>query len=237
MGLLNMFDKLDDIVYEPIKVVCDYLRQPARAMEMHIEVKKEQKLANIENSNKQLEADIEMQKVDARVELQAKERRLNAEIDDLIAENELKRKTAVVEAIKQYQIDLSQAVNECIHEIGNMSLELRERANDMVIEKTKQYTELQDKSKAYAKKELKEIEEMFGDNERVRIKMEDAVIDQMTNMITTANSFIKELSEDMKRLNSNIDKLTEKGQEMVGEYLKPMTAKVMAQNYAGIEEK
>ena len=28
MKFLNMFDKLDDIVYEPVKVVCDAFRQP-----------------------------------------------------------------------------------------------------------------------------------------------------------------------------------------------------------------
>lgn len=237
MALFDMLDKLDDIVYEPIRVVCDYLREPIKAVDSHIEVKKERKKADIENSRKQLEVDIEIQKTDANIELDAKRRRLNAEIDDMIAENELKRNTAIVEAIKQYQIDLSQAVNECIYQIGNMSLELRERANNLVIEKTKEYTELQDKSKADAKKELKEINEMFADNERVRIKMEDAVIDQMTNMITTANSFIKELSEDMKRLNTNIDTLITKGQDLVSGYLSPMTARLMTENYTGIEEK
>lgn len=237
MALLDMFDKLDDIVYEPVRVVCDYLREPIKAVDAHIETRKEQKSADIENAKKQLEADIEIQKADANIELEAKRRRLNAEIDDMIAENELKRNTAIVEAIKQYQIDLSQAVNQCIYEIGNMSLELRERANNLVIEKTKEYTALQDKSKADAKRELKEIAEEFADNERVRIKMEDAVIDQMTNMITTANSFIKGLSEDMKRLNANIDILTTKGQDLVSGYLNPMTAKLMAENYTGIEQK
>ena len=78
---------------------------------------------------------------------------------------------------------------------------------------------------------------MFADNERVRIRMEDAVIDQMTNMITTANSFIKELSEDMKRLNGSIDELTQKGQDMISNYLSPMAAKMMKDNYNGIEQK
>ena len=219
MGLLDMFDKLDDIIYEPVRVVGKYLST-------RIEVGKERE-----------DAAIEIKKRKDYIELNGMERRLNAEIDDMIAENELKRNTAVVEAIKQYQIDLSQAVNECVRQIGYMSLELRERANDLVIEKTKEYTALQDKSKADAKKELKEIEKDFADNERVRIKMEDAVIDQMTNMIATANKFITELSEDMKRLNENIDKLTEKGQDIISGYLSPMTTKMMTGNYMGIEQK
>ena len=237
MKLLKMFDKLDDIIYEPVKVVADYLHEPIKAIDAHMEVKKEKQIAAIENEKKQLEADIEIQKGEANIELQVKQRKLNAEIDDMIAESELKRNTAIVEAIKQYQLDLGQAVNECVYQIGNMSLELRERANNLVIEKTKEYTALQEKSKADAKKELKEIEEMFADNERVKIKMEDAVIDQMRDMVTTAGSFIRELAEDMRRLNENIDELTKKGQDLISKYLSPMTAKIATENYTGIEQK
>ena len=69
----------------------------------------------------------------------------------MLAADELKRNNALVEAIKQYQLDLSQASQECVRQIGLMSLELREKANNLVIEKTKEYTALQDKSKADAK--------------------------------------------------------------------------------------
>lgn len=217
MGFFDMFDKLDDLLYEPVHVVCDYLREPIKVIDGHIE-------------NWKGKADIE---------LEAKRREINFEIDSMIADKELERKDAIVDALKQYQVDLSQACEECVRQIGLMSLELRKRANDLVIEKTKEYKALQDQSKADARKELMEIEEIFADNERVRIRMEDVIIDQMTNMITTANSFIKELSEDMKRLNGNIDELTKKGQEMVAGYLSPIAAKIIKDNYNenGIEQK
>lgn len=228
MGILGMFDKLDDLMYEPVKLVCDYLKAPKEAISARIETNKEQHLAEIEEEKLHAQVEAELQKADAYIELDAKKRRLHAEIDEMIANNELNRNKAIVDAIKQYQIDLSQAVQDCVEQIGNMTLELREKANNLVLEKTQAYTALQEKSKADAKKDLKEIEEMFADNERVRIRMEDAVIDQMTSMITTANSFIKELSEDIKRLNANIDTLVQKGQDIINSYLSPMAAKLMA---------
>ncbi len=237
MALLDFLDKIDDIVYEPVRVVSDYLREPIKAIDAHIEMKKEQKRADIEDRSKQKEVNLEIQKADALVELEAKKRRLNAEIDNLIADDELRRNTAIVEAIKQYQIDLSQAVNECINQIGIMSIELREKANNLVIEKTNAYRELQTKSKTEAYNELKEINEMFSDNERVRIQLEDAVIEQMKNMIKTADAFIKELQEDMIRLNKNIDVLTANGQQLVGKYLDPITTKMVSDKYKGIEQK
>ncbi|MFG6393400.1 MAG: hypothetical protein K1W24_04330 [Lachnospiraceae bacterium] len=118
-----------------------------------------------------------------------------------------------------------------------MSIELREKANNLMLEKVKRYKELQEESKAEATKQLLEINKTFADNERVRIRMEDEVIDQMHNMIKTADKFINELSEDIKRLNSNIDDLTKNGQKMVQEYLKPIKAQMEEINYNKIEQK
>lgn len=219
MAILDMFDKLDDIVYEPIKYICDFLRSRD----------------NLEAEQKK--ADIEIKMANSKIELEIKRRKLNTEIDNMIADNEFKRNKAIVEATKQYQIDLSQAVNECINQIGIMSLELRNKANNLVIEKTKEYTALQDKSKANAIKELKEIEEMFASNEKVKNKLEDAVIDQMTDMINTAKKFINELSDDIKRLNENIDELAKHGQDIVEKHLSPMATKKISEEYKKIEQK
>ena len=40
VNLFKMFDKLDDIVYEPVKMVCDLCRQPIRNAEAANERKK-----------------------------------------------------------------------------------------------------------------------------------------------------------------------------------------------------
>ncbi len=46
--IFGMFDKVDDIVYEPIKLVCDALRQPLKKVEAHnekLKVEHDQELA------------------------------------------------------------------------------------------------------------------------------------------------------------------------------------------------
>ena len=33
MSLLDMFDKLDDIIYKPVDAICDWAKEPLRAMQ------------------------------------------------------------------------------------------------------------------------------------------------------------------------------------------------------------
>ena len=47
------------------------------------------------------------------------------------------------------------------------------------------------------------------------IKMEDAVISQMTSVIEHADTFMEELSADLRKINDTIQQLTEKGMDNV----------------------
>lgn len=236
MALLDFIDKIDDIVYEPVKVVCDYLHQPLYKKQNSIQNQSKELESRLVRQEAEHKVQLEEQKNEHEMQLRIKERKLNAEIDEYIQRSNFSIRKDIVDTIKQYQIDLSRTINDCIKEIGNMSIELREKANNLMLEKVKCYKELQEESKAEATKQLQEINITFADNERVRIRMEDEVIDQMHNMIKMADKFINELSEDIKRLNSNVDDLTKNGQKMVEEYLKPIKAQMKEINYNKIEQ-
>ena len=42
MAVLDMFDKLDDIIYKPVETVCDWIKEPLRAFEHRREMKRQQ---------------------------------------------------------------------------------------------------------------------------------------------------------------------------------------------------
>lgn len=48
MGLLGMFDKLDDIVYAPVKTVTNWLEEPLRRAEHTRNMEAEQKAVELE---------------------------------------------------------------------------------------------------------------------------------------------------------------------------------------------
>ena len=223
MGFLDMFDKIDDIIYKPVEAVSNWINEPLKKFEHKREMENEQNRAVIEEEKLRLEAELEQQRIRADAELAADQRRWNAEIDQMIAEQEDARRDKLVESIKRYQIDLANASRDIINSIGEMSLELRKKANELVQEKTNDYITLQKKATNDATQKLIEIGERFANNERVRIRMEDSVIDNMDAVINHANNFITELSEDIKRLNQNIDTLARESVNNINKQLAPLT--------------
>ncbi|MBQ8724426.1 MAG: hypothetical protein IJY74_01985, partial [Oscillospiraceae bacterium] len=156
-------------------------------------------------------------------EIQAQIRKWNAEIDQMISEQEDARRDKLVESIKRYQIDLANASRDIVNSIGLMSLELREKAHNMVLEKTKEYKAIQDEAKKQSMLELKEAKDMFFiDDPDTYAMLRDHIFEERSTMVDMAGRFITELSEDIKRLNENCDYLMREGMKNVNANLKPL---------------
>lgn len=223
MGFLDMFDKLDDIIYKPVEALCNWINEPLRAFEHKRSIKTAKNNADIEAAQRKQDAELEAMRQRSAAELQADQRRWNAEIDQMIAQQEDERRDRLVESIKRYQIELATASRDIVNSIGLMSLELRNKANDLVIEKTQEYIRIQDEAKRQSLFQLQEAKDMFfeTDPETYRVLVGD-IMNERRNMVDTASKFISELSEDLKRLNQNSDELMRMGMQTTTEYLRPM---------------
>jgi len=237
--MLEMFDKLDDIIYKPVETICDWIKEPMNALAAGRERKKMKVAAEIEMDMRKQEVELQAYNARQAAELEIDQKRWNAEIDEMIAEQESQRRDRLVESIKRYQIDLATATRDIVNSIGVMSLKLRERANALMLEKTQEYRQLQNEATDNAMQRLEDINQRFANNERVRLKMEDSVINQMDEVVNAANKFINELAEDFKRLNMNTDNLMQMGMENINRYLEPMTKSLSVDtnlNYQDIKQ-
>lgn len=219
----DFFGKLDDILYAPVRTICNYIEEPLNALHAKRDRVNEQHTANIQMQMREHEEMLRRESAREAAELDMEMRRLHAEMDAVIAEQEDARRDRLVESIKRYQIELATASRDIVNSIGVMSLELRERANDMVRENTEKYKQMQSDAMKEADDRLALIAERYANNERIRIRMEDSVMAQMDSIIDTASKFISELAEDIKRMNANTDELMRLQMENVNAYLKPMT--------------
>lgn len=222
MGFLDMFDKIDDIVYKPIETLCNWIAEPLKSFESRRQIKQMQATAEIEEKARRQEAELQAYSARQQVELDADRRRLNADIDQMIQEYEMANREKFVEALKRYQTDLAKVNVEIVNNIGLMTIDLRRTAHTLVTEKTQEYRKIQNQAIESAMKRLDEINERYANNERVRIRMEDSVMNQMDSVIEAADRFITELADDLKRLNQNTDDLMHMGMENVSKYLAPM---------------
>lgn len=227
MALLDMFDKIDDIVYKPIESICDWIHEPLRRMAHKRDMQAQRNQAEIEAEKERQQVELEALREREAAALRADERKWNAEIDQFINDQEDARRDKLVAAVKQYQLELASATKDIVESIGLMSLEMRSRANDLVLEKTKAYQAIQEQAKKQSVIELNEAKEMFAesDPDTYRILVND-IMSERRSMVETAGKFIVELSEDLKRLNQNSDLLMSKGMDAVMESLSPLTAAI-----------
>ena len=97
---VEMFDKLDDIVYEPVRLVCDALRQPLKNMDAANSRREKELEARLiqETEAFAVEMDLKRKREEAEIELDMRQRQ--AEIESMIADNEFARNARIVEAVK-----------------------------------------------------------------------------------------------------------------------------------------
>ncbi len=236
MGLFDMFDKLDDIVFAPVQAVCDWIHEPLRRMEHKRELASQDHSAKQQADLMKAEADIAYARQQQDEKLRQEQVRFQAEMDSIYRAQELEHNNQLVEAVKRYQIDLASAIQQIVENVGLMSLSLRAKANDLVLEKTQSYIAIQEKAKQQSKDELAEAKEMFAedDPETYRMLVKQILMERQS-MVDMAGKFITELSEDLKRLNQNSDMLLQQGMTAVTEALSPLTATLALQTSAAAD--
>lgn len=226
--IFKMFDKVDDIVYEPVKLVCDVFRQPLKEMD----AKNKRKNMELENKLhceiKQFEMELDLQHRKREGEIDANIRKVNAEIDEMITEADFERQTQIVEAIKRYQKDLGEASVELSNCIGCMSIELRERAYRLVDERTRAYKKMQDEALSDAETRFEELERRFPNGGKAKEIMESAIERQLIGIIENADKFICSMHDDIAQMMANIDHITAQAINNTNNYLSPMIAKGFA---------
>lgn len=234
MGFLDALGKIGNLVTKPIELLTDWGKEPLRGREHKRDLERE---TNILNTNAQIERDKLELETNLAIKKETEVHRIITEIDELQKDKDFQRMKLVSESIMKYQEELTKLNVNAINAIGNMQLELREKAQDLVYDKTVRYKELQDKAIEEAGVDLEKILEKFPDNERMQDIMIKAVDKRLSNVIDTAQNFLLELNEDIKLLNKSINSLAEGGQKFIENHLDNFHQLPNNSNHKQIENK
>ena len=131
MGFFDMFDKLDDIIYEPIKLITDWAREPLKTREHKRDLERETNIINtnakLEREKLELESNLRNQELELQANLSIKKEtevhRIISEIDELQKDKDFQRMKLVSESIMKYQKELTTLNVNAINAIGTMQLE------------------------------------------------------------------------------------------------------------------
>lgn len=160
--------------------------------------------------------------------LELDNRKLNAEIDDMIAHNEterdLQRAKAFTEAWENHKRTMAECNVSIGRSLGMMDIELRAHAVTLVEEKTRSYRDLQEETLNRAYEHFDKINAKFPEGSRARTIMEDAVAKQINSIIETSDKFLQTLSDDFEDMLKSVRQITESTVKNTEQYLSPIFA-------------
>ena len=157
-------------------------------------------------------------------QLEIENRKLNAEIDDMIARKEIQRGSQIAKAIANYQKTMAECTISIGKSLGMMNIELRERATALVEDKQRQYSALQDAAMDKATAQLEKIYAKFPEESKARSIMENAVEKQLNNIIETSDGFMRTIDADFSKMMDSVQRITENTMNNAGQYISPTFA-------------
>lgn len=211
LKFLEMFDKVDDIVYEPVKAICDGFRQPLKQIDAATERKKMELNHKLEMEMKQLGVDLELER-----------NRKEAELRQWEKDVDFARQKETLDAIEEYQRNMGTTAVEIGNAIGQMSIDLQSKAQDMIVEKTKLFREQQIEALHAANQGIKEIQEMYTEDNELKTEIIKPYTEMMTNVVRETNAFVMDIKDSMKQLSQNINNITATVLKNTDEYIKPL---------------
>ena len=222
LSFFGMFDKIDDIIYKPIETVCEWTKEPLK----RFEAEREQKAKDQEAQRKQDTLDVESRRKQQedwmQFELKKAEKEMEVSIKELQDNQIIERNKKILDTITEYRRSMIEDAQNIANSLSHMEITLVNEAHNLVVQKTNEYKAIQEAAREDCYNRLTEIGERFANNERVRIRQEDSVMDQCDDMIKKASEFIAQLKEDIKRINDNNSERVNNAAELTDKLMNTM---------------
>lgn len=218
--IFGMFDRVDDIIYEPIKLVCDALRQPLKQIDASNEHRQREQEQKLQIKLKQFEADLEHERKKRDAELFADQRRMDEEINQMILDNDLQRREKMIRIEESYRKEMAEAAAQLAEMMVNLNVEARGKLLDLYEEKTRTYLELQAQCKRELLSSVKDMREMFPDG-----SFEDEIKAELRRGLeeisTRSSRFSQILLDDQTVVLKNIDAVVGETIGLAAKYFQP----------------
>ena len=203
---------LEDWAEEPLKRWENKREQENKDREVEREIRRSTGVETVKSENRMKEA---KQQAELEIRMQTEIKRINAETEQWIKDQELERFKDLNDAIFDFNSKQSKLLIETANEIGKMNLALRAKALELISIKTNEFKELQKQALQEAAEEGKMVQTTFADNETMRGILYEGINIKLKTILESSKLFISSLHEDIQLMNKNIDTITLKGREAI----------------------
>lgn len=138
-------------------------------------------------------------------QLEMERAKMNAELDDMVARKEIERSELVMKKIQEYNNTIAECAVSIGKSIGMMSIEMREQAHSLILEKKQKYLDMQNDAQKRAMDKFESIAKRLPEGSRPREIMEESVGKELSMIIDVSGDFMRAIDEDFKNMLANID--------------------------------
>ena len=218
--IFGMFDKIDDIVYEPVRLICDAFRQPLKQIEERNEKSRAEHQQALERQMKEFETDLELSRQRREMEIGIDKRRMEEEIVQMIADNDMRRREKMVQMEMRYRKEMAEAAARLEQIMVNMQVETRSKIFVLYTEKTNEYLEAQTKFEDKLNDRVEKMKKMFP-GEKGEEKIRDYYFEQLDVVQKRSTDFTKNMNDDMVKVLGTIDDGMKEMTGLATKYFKP----------------
>lgn len=222
--IFGMFDKIDDIIYEPIHLMCETLSQPLKGMQANREIKAKEKEAKLEvelaQKAKEFEQDLMIRQRKLEMEQTKEEKEMEEGIRQLIVKNDLATQEEMARLEVKFRQDMAEAAVKIASIVQNIAVESREKILALYKEKETSYLEMQKIYKKDMIESLNDLRAVFPDGSGDDIVREE-MSRQLIELLTRTSDFCNLLNKDMEKVLGIIDNQTNLLDNITSKYFMP----------------
>ncbi len=167
----------------------------------------------------------QLQQEDARFnqQLEQERQKFNADLDDFVARKEIERGALIAQSIANYQKTMAECTVSIGKSLGEMHVELLERATNLVRTKQDELKALQDEAIDKAIVQLEKISATKSDTGR---KMLEGKVEKILDgIIERSNEFMKTIDREFSEMMRSIQSTTNSTMLNAQQYISPTFAK------------
>lgn len=225
--------KLLDIIAKPINLLCEYVEEPIRLIESYRkineendgkrkldnEIRREKEFAKLNQKNIKAKQEYEKAQVKMKKEMEEAE----AEIEALRIEAKIKNQTDLLNAISDYQSELSKSWVCMTQAVMNTATNYTVETTKLLTDLSKQIMQLQKEEEKYFKKQLKELQDDFGDDRETYLMLRDDLYNDKAIVINHIKEILRICREQIEIINQQSNEYAKNGIQTIKELLLPIT--------------
>lgn len=216
----NIIGSISEIVNAPMKLLCDSLR---KKLDSHIKETEAKNEVKREKDLRDFIANLEMKQAKFNMELSVEERKLNAEIDNLLYDKELDRRKQLIELEVSYRTQMTEVAQKLAQIMVELEVNNRNKLLSLYMEKEKEYRLVQENYKKDMFTTIGEIKKILPEELCNEVILDELKI-QLQSMRERADNFNSLIFNDLQNVFGIVDQSIIEITGISKKYLEPQSS-------------